>query len=93
MVTSPKDSCQPTTAVPDPSWKSHPEFRRLWIRLRLLGAVGLLLLLFAVVINYRQFQKNAALKERLSQKTQELFRVKHENEALIQQLNDTYTTP
>ena len=93
MVTSPKDSCQPTTAVPDPSWKSHPEFRRLWIRLRLLGAVGLLLLLFAVVGNYRQFQKNAALKERLSQKTQELFRVKHENEALIQQLNGTYTTP
>ncbi|MFN9373851.1 MAG: hypothetical protein ACK6D3_18360 [Planctomycetaceae bacterium] len=93
MVNSPKDSCQPTTAVPDPSWKSHPEFRRLWIRLRLLGAVGLLLLLFAVVGNYRQFQKNAVLNDRLSQKTQELFRVRHENEALIQQLNGTYTTP
>lgn len=93
MGTPPDSACRPTAAAPGPSWKTHPEFRRLRLRQRLLGAAGLLFVLLFVVASYLQARTNAILRARLNAMEIALRVANTQNDLLRQELKHKNTMP
>jgi hypothetical protein len=93
MSTPPECSSPPTAAAPEPSWKSHPEIRRLRARLWLLGAASLLMALLFVISSLLQAQSNALLRARLSALEATLRAATMENQLRRRDSNPDHAVP